>query len=193
MEYLRSIYLDLNASPSALSVKAKQGDAVYRLLEISTTKDGQPYTPDGVASYQFRCFKPDGNAVILEGTGAAAPIVAGSGVYTVTLSEQCLAVAGRCRCDLAFLDSSGNTLSTATFCLEVMPMPDIGSLVESSTEWERLMAAIQAAEDFSSVLSFRVQNGNFQYTADGTNWQTICPTSDFVDTITDSEIDALFE
>lgn len=193
MEYLRSIYLDLNASPSALSVKAKQGDAVYRLLEINTMKDGQPYTPDGVASYQFRCLKPDGNAVVLEGTGSAAPIVAGSGVYTITLSEQCLAVAGPCWCDLAFLDSSGNTLSTATFCLAVMPMPDIGSLIPSSTEWQRLMDAIEEAEGVVAGLGFRVSNNYFQYTTDGENWTNICPVSDFTETITTAQIDALFE
>lgn len=192
MDYLKSIFLDVNASPCCNPVKAKQGDAVHRKLAIQLLQDGQPFTPTGVASYQFRVHKMDGNAVILEGDGSAAPIEVDDGVYTVTLSLQCLAVAGRSPCDFVLLDSSGNALSTATFYLDIMPMPDIGSVIESSTEWKRLMDAIADAETFASILAFRVYNGDFQYTIDGTTWVTICPASEFVDPITNSEIDALF-
>ena len=173
MDYLRDIYLDLNATPATLSVKAKQGDAEHRKLAIHLLEDGQPTTPSGVASYQFRIHKMDGNAVVLEGDGTAAPIVASDGVYTVTLSEQCLAVAGRSPCDFVLKDSSGNVLSTACFYLDIMPMPDIGSVIESSTEWKRLEEAIADAEKFSSIIAFRVNGEDFQYTTDGTTWVTI--------------------
>lgn len=156
MEYLREIYLDLNATPATISVKAKQGDAVHRKLAINLLKDGQPVVPSDVAKYQFRLRKNDGNAVILESDGTVEPIVANEGVVTVTLSEQCLVIEGRSLCDLALLDASGNALSTATFYLDIMPMPDIGSVIESSTEWQRLMEAIKIAEAYQKVLALRV-------------------------------------
>lgn len=193
MDYLKSIFLDVNASPSCNPVKAKQGDAVHRKLAITLLQDGQEFTPTGVSSYQFRVHKMDGNAVILEGDGTAEPIVADNGVYTVTLSAQCLAVPGRSPCDFVLLDSSGNALSTANFYLDIMPMPDIASVIESSTEWQRLMDAIEQAEQYGSVAAFRTNDGNFQYTLDGETWITICPVSDFAGTITNAQIDALFE
>lgn len=193
MEYLRSIYLDVNAVPTPLAVKAKQGDKVCRKLAITLLQDGQPFTPTGVASYQFRVYKMDGNAVVLEGNGTAPPIQLSDGVYTVTLSEQCLAVVGRSPCDFVLIDSSGNVLSTANFYLDIMPMPDIASVIESSTEWQRLMDAIEQAEEFASIIAFRVNNGNFQYTTDGETWVTICAMADVMPSITDAQIDALFE
>ena len=192
MDYIRKFFLDLNAVENRTLIKAKQGDKALRLLGITLMKDGVPVTPSGVASYQFRCSKPDGNAVVLEGTGSAAPIVISDGECTITLSEQCLAVAGRCVCDLVMLDSSQNVLSSSVFFLDVVPMPDIGSIVDSTTEWQRLMDAIEQAEHYGDVAAFRVDSGNFQYTLDGETWVTICPVSDFAGTITDSEIDALF-
>ena len=193
MDYLRDIYLDLNATPATLSVKAKQGDAVHRKLAIHLLQDGQPITPSGVASYQFRIHKMDGNAVVLEGDGTAAPIEVADGVHTVTLSEQCLAVAGRSPCDFVLKDSSGNALSTACFYLDIQPMPDIGSVIESSTEWKRLEDAIAQAESFASIIAFRVNGEDFQYTTDGSTWVTICQISDAMPSITDAQIDALFE
>lgn len=192
MEYLKQISLDVGAAYNRLWVPAKQGDKVLRKLAITLLADGQAYTPDDVTAYQFRCAKPDDTAVVLESDGTAAPIVANNGVYTVTLSEQCLAVCGRCHCDFVLLDSSGDVLSTANFILDVIPMPDIGNLVDSSTEWERLEAAIEQAEQYGDVAAFRVDSGNFQYTLDGTTWVTICPVSDFAGTITEAQIRALF-
>ena len=192
MDYIREMYLDLNATPATLSVKAKQGDAVHRKLAIHLLEDGQPTTPSGVASYQFRIHKMDGNAVVLEGDGTAAPIVADNGVYTVTLSEQCLAVAGRSPCDFVLLDSSGNALSTACFYLDIMPMPDIASVIASSTEWQRLMDAIADAEAFATIIAFRVNGEDFQYTVDGSTWVTMCQTSEIITPITEAQIRALF-
>ena len=129
---------------------------------------------------------------MLEGTGSGAPIEAAEGVYTITLSEQCLCVAGRVICDLAMEDSSGNVLSSADFILDVVPMPDIGQIVESSTEWERLENAIETAEEFSEILAFRVQDDYIQYTTDNSTWRNLCLVSDIVEPITTAEIDELW-
>lgn len=191
--YIRQFTLDVNAENNHQHVMAKQGDAVYRLLEISLLKDGVAFEPSGVTTYIFRCEKPDGTAVVLESTGSVAPITAeGGGVYTVTLADQCLAVAGRVICDLAMADSSGNILSSANFVLDVMKMPNIGQLVPSSTEWIRLTHAIEAAEAFAQILALRESNGWIQYTVDGSTWINLCELSDIVVPITTAEIDELW-
>lgn len=191
--YIRQFTLDVNAENNHQHVMAKQGDAVYRLLEISLLKDGVAFEPSGVATYIFRCEKPDGTAVVLESTGSVAPITAeGGGVYTVTLADQCLAVAGRVICVLAMADSSGNILSSANFILDVMKMPNIGNLVPSSTEWIRLTNAIAQAEAFSQILAFRENDGWIQYTTDNSTWTNLCEISDIVVPITTAEINELW-
>lgn len=191
--YLKELTIDVSAENNHQYINAKQGDAVHRLLSIKLTKNGVAFAPTGVANYMFRAAKPDGTAVVLEGNGSAEPIKSeGDGVYTITLSEQCLAVAGRVICDFAVQDSSENTLSSANFILNVIAMPDIGNIVNSSTEWERLMAAIREAENFSEVLQFRVSGDYIQYTTDGTTWQNLCLVSDIMEPMTTSFIDSLF-
>lgn len=192
--YTKAVTLDVSAENNHQFIKAKQGDKVLRKLAISLLKDGVQFIPSGVAKYSFRAAKPDGNAVVLESSGSAAPIEADTtnGIYTVTLSEQCLCVAGRVICDLAMEDSSGNVLSSADFILDVVPMPDIGQIVESSTEWERLENAIETAEEFSEILAFRVQGDYIQYTTDNSAWRNLCLVSDIVDPITTAEIDELW-
>lgn len=190
--YIRSFTLDVNAENNHQFIKAKQGDTVLRKLAISLLQDGIPYTPSGVSKYSFRCAKPDRTAVVLESDGGAVPIVATGGIITITLSQQCLAVAGRSLCDLALEDSSGNVISSADFVLDVIPMPDIGNIITSSTEWERLMRAIEEAESFSTVLQFRVSGGYIQYTTDGTTWKNLCLVSDIVEPMTTDFIDGLF-
>ena len=130
---------------------------------------------------------------MLEGTGSGVPIQAeGSGVYIITLADQCLAVAGRVICDFALVDGSGNILSSSDFILDVIPMPNIGNLVPSSTEWKRLMEAIETAENFSDILAFRENNDWIQYTTDNSTWTNLCEISDIVVPITTAEIDELW-
>lgn len=193
-DYTRALTLDVSAENNHQHIKAKQGDKTLRKLAISLLKDGLPFSPGGVAAYSFRCEKPDGTAVVLEGSGSAEPIVASesTGVYTVTLSEQCLAVAGRVICDLAMTDSSGDILSSADFVLDVIPMPNLGNLINSSTEWKRLNDAIDAAENFSSILAFRQEGDYIQYATDNSTWVNLCAISDIAVPITQAQIDILW-
>lgn len=186
MDYLKSIQLDINAENNLRFVRAKQGDKVCRKLKISLLKDGVPIPTTGISSASFRCAKPDGTAVVLDG------ITPSNGEFTVTLSEQCLAVAGRCPCDLALMDTSSNVLSTAVFVLDVIPMPDIGQIVDSDTEWMRLQEAIEDAEAFANIVAFRVSGDYLQYTVDGTTWVNLCPISGLVSSITTDDIDAFY-
>lgn len=192
-DYISKIELDVNAENNHKLIRAKQGDIVLRKVEITLLSDGVAFAPDGVAKVQFRVEKPDYTAVILESTDSTAPISGGSGVYVVTLSDQCLAAAGRAKCDLALLDSSGSVLSSANFFMDVVPMPNIGNIITSKTEYQALLDAIAAAENYADILAFRSNAGNIEYTTDNTNWTILCSLSSVVEGITDEEIDALFE
>lgn len=191
--YVGYISVDVNAENNYQFIKAKQGDQICRTLAISLLRDGIPFAPTGVSTYSFRAAKPDGNAVILESSGSSEPIIVNNGVCTVTLSEQCLAVAGRVVCDLAMEDSEGDILSSATFVMDVIPMPDLGSVIDSSTEWIRLQQAIDDAEVFATILAFRTVDGYIQYTVDGSTWTDLCPLSDVITSITTGQIDTLFD
>lgn len=184
--YIRALTLDLNAQNNHQFVKAKQGDSDLRILAITLTEDGVPYDLTGISSASFRCSKPDGNAVILTVTPS-------DDIFMVTLTDQCLAVAGRAVCDIALEDSNNEMISTATFILDVIPMPDLGSLIDSETEWERLNAAIEDAERFSQILAFRENGGYIQYTVDSSTWVNLCRMEDIISSISNAQIDALFE
>ena len=191
MDYTKELLLDVNAVDNYKFVQAKQGDRVLRVLNISLLKDGSSYSPDAAHAW-FRCQKPDGHAVIITDTDASHPITKTGDKYSVPLNEQCLVVAGRALCDLALLDASNNVLSTVTFVLDIIPMPDVTDQIVSSDSFQRLLDAIEAAETFRDIVAFRYSGGNLQYTTDGSTWVTICAGSDLVDAITNAQIDALF-
>lgn len=184
MEYTRKITLDVNASDNGRMYAVKQGDKLLRKLEITLLSDGVPFVPTGVSNSQFRCSKPDGNAVIVDDVQNTG------NVWTIPLSEQAICVSGHAVCDLALYDSAGNCLSSCTFVLDITPMPEIGSTIKSTTEWQRLMDAIAEAESIvGSNIAFRVEGENFEYSTDGgTTWK---PLTQFI-SITNAQIDALF-
>lgn len=184
--YISALTLDLNAQNNHQFVKAKQGDVDLRVLAITLTEDGVPYDLTGISNASFRCAKPDGNAVIID-------VEPSDDIFMVTLTDQCLAVAGRAVCDIVLEDSNDDMISTATFVLDVVPMPDVGSLIESETEWERLNAAIEDAERFAQILAFRESGGYIQYTIDSTTWVNLCRLEDVITSISNAQIDALFE
>lgn len=149
MDYTKEILLDVNAVDNFKFVQAKQGDRLLRILNISLLKDGIPYDPSA-DHMQFRCQKSDGHAVVLTDEDTEYPVTYDDGVYTVTLTAQCLAAAGRATCDLALLDSDGGILSTATFILDIIPMPDAYNTLLSSDAYERLEEAMEQAEGFAA-------------------------------------------
>lgn len=167
--YVKTITLDVNADQNYTIVKAKQGDKINRKIAITLKKDGANFTPTGVSEIWFRVEKPDKNIAIVKSTDSGSPISVSGNVYTVSLSEQCLTASGKAWCDLAFLDSSGNTLSSCAFILNIVPMPN-GNTVESTSEWTELQKAIDDAERFADIVAFRTSGNYIQYTVDGTTW-----------------------
>lgn len=189
--YVKSISVDVNAEENYTMVKAKQGDKINRKLAITLKKDGANFTPSGVSEIWFRVEKPDSNIVIVKSTDSGSPISVSGNVYTVDLTEQCLTASGEAWCDIAFLDDSGNTLSSAAFVMKIIPMPN-GDSARSSSAWtdlqnaidnietivqEQLQPAIDDAERFSNILAFRVNNGYIQYTVDSETWINLMPSS----------------
>lgn len=167
--YVKAITLDVNADENYTIIKAKQGDKINRKIAITLKKDGANFTPTGVSQIWFRVQKPDKNIAIVKSTDSGNPISSAGNVYTVTLSEQCLTASGKAWCDLAFLDSSGNTLSSCAFILNIIPMPN-GNTARSISEWSDLQQAIDDAERFASIVAFRTSGNYIQYTVDGTTW-----------------------
>lgn len=170
--YVKTITLDVNADQNYTIVKAKQGDKINRKIAITLKKDGANFTPTGVSEIWFRVEKPDKNIAIVKSTDSGSPISVSGNVYTVSLSEQCLTASGKAWCDLAFLDSSGNTLSSCAFILNIVPMPN-GNTAESTSEWTELQKAIDDAERFADIVAFRTSGNYIQYTVDGQTWTNL--------------------
>lgn len=216
--YIAQISLDLNVENNFKLVKVKQGDAVLRQIAITLLKDGMPYTPANVTASKFRVQKSDGNIVVLESTDSPSMISVSGGIYTVTLTEQCLAAAGKAVCDLDLVYANGN-VSTANFVMDVVPMP-IGPEIESTTVWADMENAVDAAEESAELAATFVGAplqaetvaemddvtriyvytgteegyifGNWYY-FDGTEWSSGgVYNSIAVDVITTAQIDALF-
>lgn len=116
--YSKSITLDVNAEDNYKLIKVKQNDILGRQIAITLQKDGVAFTPSGVSETRFRVERPDGTEAMVN-----SGIEASGNVYTVTLTDECLAVAGKALCDLAFLDASGNALSSETFIMKIIPVP----------------------------------------------------------------------
>lgn len=174
--YVKTITLDVNADQNYTIVKAKQGDKINRKIAITLKKDGANFTPTGVSEIWFRVEKPDKNIAIVKSTDSGSPISVSGNVYTVSLSEQCLTASGKAWCDLAFLDSSGNTLSSCAFIMNIIPMPN-GNTAESISEWTDLQKAIDDAERFANIIAFRTSENYIQYTVDGESWANLMPVS----------------
>ena len=186
--YIKPVVIDVNAVNNYTCVKVKQGDSIHRKLAVILMEDGQYFTINGYSIVQFRCEKPDGSIVVISSTDMGAPITVFGNACLITLSSQCLAVAGKAWCDVAFLDSSRNTLSSASFILNIIPMPNITSRVVSSDDWAELQQAIDDAERFANILDFRTSGQYIQYTVDGTTWKNLCQLSEIVGTINAGEI-----
>lgn len=134
MTYTQEITLDLNANSAASVVYAKQSDTESRQLLVHFTQDDNEYTIDHNNSVALRIRKPDGNQILDYAS------INYDGTVTVTLTQQCLAVAGRAYADLVEFSSSGQVLSTAAFIINIVASPDVmGAEAASSSEFNYLL------------------------------------------------------
>lgn len=138
MTYTQEITLDLNANSAPPIVYAKQSDTESRQILVHFTQDDAEYLVNKNNSVALRVRKPDGKQIM----DYAA--INNDGTVTVTLTQQCLAAAGRAYADLAEFNSQGQILSTAPFVLNVVASPDVmGSEAISSDEFGYLASFIE--------------------------------------------------
>lgn len=156
MEYTREILLQFVPSGDIPVVHVKQGDASTRFIRATIIKDHQKYIPGAEQTILFREEKPDGHAVLLDNInpdselGRYFVVVNDDGTVTVELTAQTTACAGKCRCDLCFVQSD-RTISTAQFVLDVEEAPDVSNIAVSSDDFKSLVEALGKVWDAGVV------------------------------------------
>lgn len=152
MDYTKEITLDLNPTGQMPMVRVKQGDASARFIKATLTKDDEQYIPESGITFLFREHKPDGHAVILdsafqdEETGRYLVVKNSDGTISIELVSQTTTAVGRCDCDLCLLKDD-TTISTISFVIDVVPAPDIATLIVSTDDFRTMNAAIQQATE----------------------------------------------
>lgn len=137
MTYTQEIILDLNPNSAYPIISAKQNDVDSRILLVHYTKDGAEYKVSRNNSVALRLRKPDMHVVFNDCT------INDDGTVSVTLSQQCLAIAGRAYADLVEFNSSGQMLSTTSFIINIQASPNVmGSDAVSSDEFLYLKSFI---------------------------------------------------
>lgn len=149
-----------------VTVNAKQYDTESRFINISCTDHGKKVDLDKENVSAFvRYKKPDDKYVFNDAT------VEEDGTVTVELTQQMLAVPGKCAVDVLLIGASGikadslktidavyklsPILSTMTFYLNVLPTPIEHSTVESRYEFNALlngMARLVSVEEHMEEL-----------------------------------------
>lgn len=138
MTYTQEITLDLNANSAPPIVYAKQSDTESRQILVHFTQDDAEYLVNKNNSVALRVRKPDGKQIM------DYAVINDDGTVTVTLTQQCLAAAGRAYADLAEFNSEGKILSTVPFILNIVASPDVmGSEAISSNEFGYLASFIE--------------------------------------------------
>lgn len=147
-QYTQDITLDLNGKTIYQCVNGKLGDRASRFIRITLTANGETVHPEGVR-VMLRCAKPDGTYVYDQAE------INGDGTITAELTEQILAVEGSVFADLCLCDHQGAILSTASFIIQVAPVPH-GKRINSSSEFLELMAVISQSNlligDYASAM-----------------------------------------
>lgn len=119
---IANISLDLY-SDNFVIVNAKQGDSQSRIVKVTVTENGLPYSINkNTAVPYLRCSKPDGKYIFDFAT------IDDNGKIEIVLSDQMLAASGKCIVDIALttITTSGSeynisVLSPMSFYLNVTP------------------------------------------------------------------------
>lgn len=139
---IQKLTLDVTCLATYKTVMAKQGDGSTRVLHLTLTHDGVVLHPNlETMEAAFRCIKPDGKSCLLPVT------LLTSGEVEVELTPQVLAVHGRVAADVALLKKgSSETLSTASFFIDVEKIPMSADVAASSNDFLLLVEATRKAE-----------------------------------------------
>lgn len=122
----KELTIDLYGPTLRYAVEAHQGDRATRVLLITVTEDGRPFTLPTGADYIAQIRKPNRVTVYKKCTMS-------NNTITLTLPGNALDKRGRATCEIV-INESGNdqTLTTQAFEIEIHPKQGAGNSIESS-------------------------------------------------------------
>lgn len=162
VEYTQEINLDVDKNRESKYIYAKQGDKGSRFVKATLMKNGQQLEISKNETAIFRAKKPDGKSVMDEAK------INDDQTITAELTEQTLAVKGIVEADISIRSSTGETLSSASFKIDVREAP-VGDIDQSSNEFlllEKLIGdannAISNANSTVKEIITMKENGDFK-------------------------------
>lgn len=159
---VQEITLDVDKQSSFKFIYAKQGDKGSRFVKATLMKNGKKIEISENETAIFRAKKPDGKSVMDPAT------INDDNTVTAELTEQTLAVKGIVEADISIISGTGETLSSASFKIDVGEAP-VGDVDPSSNEFLLLEKLIDDANNAISKANSTVdeiksmkENGDFK-------------------------------
>lgn len=145
MEFIKEITVDLAGEMLFEYITAVQGDAGSRFVKVQLLSNRQPYTPPEGVTAVLRCKKPDEKTIFNDCT------VGKDGIIKAELTEQMLAVAGNCRCEITLYGADESTLTSVPFIVKVTSSAINPGNVTSADEFTALGKALAKVESVGGV------------------------------------------
>lgn len=147
------LHLDVTNVNTYQYVYAKQGDKNSRVLKVLLFNQGARVLPAVTDQITLRCIKPDQKSCIITGS------VDDTGIISVELTDQCLAVPGSVRADIT-VQSGESVISSVTFFIQVSPMPLNANQALSTNEFLTLIKTLEAAKSATDSAMKAAQSAN---------------------------------
>lgn len=145
MEFIKEITVDLAGEMLFEYITAVQGDAGSRFVKVQLLSNRQPYTPPEGVTAVLRCKKPDEKTIFNDCT------VGKDGIIKAELTEQMLAVAGNCRCEITLYGADESTLTSVPFIVKVTSSAINPGSVTSADEFTALGKALAKVKSVGGV------------------------------------------
>lgn len=147
------LHLDVTNVNTYQYVYAKQGDKNSRVLKVLLFNQGTRVLPAVTDQITLRCIKPDQKSCIITGS------VDDTGIISVELTDQCLAVPGSVRADIT-VQSGESVISSVTFFIQVSPIPLNSNQATSTNEFLSLIETLEAAKSATDSATKAAQSAN---------------------------------
>lgn len=147
------LHLDVTDVNTYQYVYAKQGDKNSRVLKVLLFNQGARVLPAVTDQITLRCIKPDQKSCMITGS------VDDTGIISVELTDQCLAVPGSVRADIT-VQNGESVISSVTFFIQVSPMPLNANQALSTNEFLTLMKTLEAAKSATDSAIKAAQSAN---------------------------------
>lgn len=144
------LHLDVTNVNTYQYVYAKQGDKNSRVLKVLLFNQGARVLPAVTDQITLRCIKPDQKSCMITGS------VDDTGIISVELTDQCLAVPGSVRADIT-VQNGESVISSVTFFIQVSPMPLNSNQATSTNEFLSLIETLEAAKSATDLATKAAQ------------------------------------